>query len=118
MRGQSLRRALADRCPRCGEGKLFRSFSETWPACTHCGLDYAAADTGDGPSFLVLSVLCIGVTPFALWQGMVTAWPLWAIGLLWGAVILGAAVLALRPARALFIALQFANRQDRFNLDP
>ena len=36
----SVRRALRLRCPRCGEGRLFRGFYAMNDACAACGLDF------------------------------------------------------------------------------
>ena len=44
---------LAGRCPRCGDGKLFSGFLTVAPRCDVCGLDYAFADSGDGPAVFV-----------------------------------------------------------------
>lgn len=44
-------------CPRCGEGKLFRSFLRLAPRCGVCGLDYGFADPGAGPAFFALTVM-------------------------------------------------------------
>lgn len=30
-------------CPRCGQGRLFRSWFSMYPACPHCGLRYERA---------------------------------------------------------------------------
>ena len=42
-------RGLRGRCPRCGDGHLFKGFLSLRPKCEHCGLDYGFADSGDGP---------------------------------------------------------------------
>jgi uncharacterized protein (DUF983 family) len=44
------------RCPRCGEGKLFKSLLTLAPGCAKCGLDYGFADPADGPAFFVMSI--------------------------------------------------------------
>ena len=42
------RAALACRCPRCGEGRLFTGLLTVRAACPACGLDLSAQDAGDG----------------------------------------------------------------------
>ena len=37
-------------CPRCGQGKLFDGLLGLKPRCASCGLNYAFADSGDGPA--------------------------------------------------------------------
>ena len=36
-------RAVQLRCPRCGEGDLFRNWFIMYPTCSHCGLRYERA---------------------------------------------------------------------------
>jgi uncharacterized protein (DUF983 family) len=50
--------ALLGGCPHCGNGRLFRGFSNLAPRCGTCGLAYDFADAGDGPA---LSAMMIAV---------------------------------------------------------
>ena len=45
------------RCPRCGEGPLFKGFLTITDKCSKCGLDYSFVDTADGPAFFVMSIM-------------------------------------------------------------
>ncbi|NUR11435.1 MAG: DUF983 domain-containing protein, partial [Bradyrhizobium sp.] len=36
----AMKRGFRGRCPRCGEGKLFRAFLKTADNCAKCGLDF------------------------------------------------------------------------------
>ena len=45
---------LIGRCPRCGEGRLFRGFLALRSRCEQCGLDFSFADSADGPAFFVM----------------------------------------------------------------
>ena len=49
-------RGLRGRCPRCGDGHLFKGFLSLRPKCEHCGLDYGFADSGDGPAVFVILI--------------------------------------------------------------
>ena len=61
--------ALKGRCPRCGEGRLFRGpFSLSLrPRCPVCKLDYDRADIGDGAVVPVMIVANLLVLAFAMW---------------------------------------------------
>ena len=104
------RAGLACRCPRCGKGKLYRGFLALEERCGICGLDYTAADTGDGPAvFLILIVGAIVV--FAAVMDEVSIMPpYWVHALLWPPLILGLSLGLLRPAKALMIALQYRHQ--------
>lgn len=41
--GTAVSRAIGLRCPRCGEGKLFRNWFVMHPTCPHCHLRYERA---------------------------------------------------------------------------
>jgi uncharacterized protein (DUF983 family) len=47
---------LTGRCPACGTGKLFNGFLRVKDRCEACGLDYAFADSGDGPAVFVILI--------------------------------------------------------------
>lgn len=49
-----LRRGWKRRCPRCGEGPLFRRRLETYERCSECGLVYQP-DHGDTLMFMVIT---------------------------------------------------------------
>src|SRR3546814_11379376 len=65
------------RCPRCGTGPLFEGFLTVRPVCTVCGLNLAAADSGDGPAVFVIFIVAPVVTALALWVEAVFKPPLW-----------------------------------------
>jgi uncharacterized protein (DUF983 family) len=110
------RAALACRCPRCGEGRLYEGVLTIRPACNVCGLDLRANDTGDGPAALVILVLGTVVVGLAFWVEFRFEPPLWVHALLWPAVTLPLALLMIRPLKAALVALQFRHRASEMGL--
>ena len=101
---------LACRCPRCGEGPLFRGFLTVAPECEACGLDLSKADSGDGPAvFIILIVGCI-VGFSALITDMAFCPPIWLHLIIWLPLTLILCLALLRPFKGVMIALQFHNR--------
>jgi len=49
--------ALAGRCPRCGQGRLFRGLLDVRDSCEVCGLDLREHDAGDGAVVGVILLL-------------------------------------------------------------
>ena len=98
---------LAGRCPRCGKGKMFSGFLRLKPACETCGLDYSFVDAGDGPAVFVILFLGLIVVGLAAIVEIKFAPPLWLHMVLWTPLILGGAILMLRPLKAGLIALQY-----------
>jgi uncharacterized protein (DUF983 family) len=105
-----LRAALGCRCPRCGRGKLFVGLLQVRPACEVCGLDLSAQDAGDGPAVFVILFLGLIVVGLAALVEIRFSPPIWVHLVLWTPVILGGAVIMLRPLKAGLIALQFRHR--------
>jgi uncharacterized protein (DUF983 family) len=103
---------LACRCPRCGEGPLFRGLLEVRPSCTVCGLDLEKADSGDGPAVFIILILGAVVVALAFLLEALAGPPLWLHLAVWSVVILGGSIGLLRPAKALLIALQFRNKAE------
>ncbi|HUH85652.1 MAG TPA: DUF983 domain-containing protein [Stellaceae bacterium] len=102
--------ALRCRCPRCGRGKLYDGLLAVTPRCPYCDLDLAAQDAGDGPAVFVVLVLGAVVVTLAILVEIFFAPPLWVHLVLWTPVILGGAILMLRPLKAALIALQYRHR--------
>ena len=101
------RAAFGCRCPRCGEGSLFTGLLTVRPSCPSCGLDLSAQDAGDGPAVFVIFFLGLIVVGLAAIVELKFAPPIWVHIALWTPLIIGGAILMLRPLKAGLIALQF-----------
>jgi uncharacterized protein (DUF983 family) len=99
---------LACRCPRCGEGPLFAGFLELAPACSSCGLDFAFADSGDGPAvFVIFAVAPIVMILAFITEALFHPAP-WMHLVLWLPTTVILSLLLLRPFKATLVALQYA----------
>src|SRR3954463_7755439 len=58
---------LRGRCPRCGNGKLFRAFLKTSDHCATCGQDFSAHRADDLPAYLVIVIVGHIIVPLILW---------------------------------------------------
>ena len=110
------RAAFACRCPRCGEGRLFTGLLTVRAACPSCGLDFSAEDAGDGPQVFVIFLLGLIVVGLAALVEVKFAPPIWVHVAVWTPLILGGAILLLRPLKAGLIALQY--RHDLLHSPP
>jgi uncharacterized protein (DUF983 family) len=109
-------RGLRGRCPRCGEGKLFRGFLQLCPRCESCGLDFNFADAGDGPAVFVILLGGAIVVGAALITEVVYQPPYWVHAMLWLPLILLVTLAPLRPIKGLMIALQYHHRAQEGRL--
>ena len=111
-----IRVALLGRCPRCGEGALFKGYLTVADSCTVCHLGLEGHDTGDGPAFFIMLPHCIIVAVLALLLDIAARPPMWVHIVTWPIVIAIAVGLTLRRVKALMIALQHKHR-DVENID-
>ncbi|BDA83098.1 membrane protein [Aureimonas sp. SA4125] len=104
------RMTMRNRCPRCGEGKLFKGYLSLRPGCPECGLDYAFIDSGDGPAVFVILIIGFIVVGLALWVEVSWTPPFWVHFLLWLPLTLILCLPLLRLLKGLMIGLQYRNR--------
>ena len=100
------------RCPRCGEGKLFKNVLEMRPACDRCGLDYSFIDTGDGPAVFAIFILGFVILGLALYVEFTYEPSVWVHVALWGLVTPLIALVVLRFLKSMLIALQYRHKAE------
>ena len=111
-----LEAALRCRCPRCGQGRLYRNILEVRARCEHCDLDLAGSDSGDGATALVILVLGAIIVSLAFWTEFRFAPPLWLHAIIWPLVAIPLAVVLIRPTKAALIAIQYRHRATEMGL--
>lgn len=112
--GEAIKRGMLGRCPRCGEGRLFRAWVKPVDACGHCGEEMHHQRADDLPAYLV--ILFVGHLVVGLFSGVeaATDWSMWAHLALWVPITLILAVGLLQPAKGAVIGLQWALRMHGF----
>ncbi|WP_443018800.1 DUF983 domain-containing protein [Sphingobium sp. AM] len=98
------------RCPRCGEGHIFRGFLTVRDHCEICGLNYDFADPADGPAVFVQLFACVPGVVFIIMLEILAQPGLWvhlAVGV---PVLILTTVLPLRPIKGWLIAAQYVNK--------
>jgi uncharacterized protein (DUF983 family) len=108
---------LLGRCPRCGKGRLFHGYLAVPERCEVCGLDYAFANSGDGPAVFIVLIAGFIVTGAALLVEVSYQPPLWVHAALWLPIGIGLPLLLLRPFKATLVALQYKFRAEEGRLD-
>lgn len=63
---QTLLRGAMLKCPRCGEGRLFRAYLKRQDACPHCGESFDGLDADDGPAWLTIALVAHIVVPLLI----------------------------------------------------
>lgn len=114
---QSLFRGLRCRCPKCGEGKIFRAFLKVNDNCPVCGeaLHHHRAD--DFPAYIVIAIVGHIVAPLILAVETAYAWPyVWHLSV-WLPLTLVLTLALLAPVKGAVVALQWGFRMHGFG-DP
>jgi uncharacterized protein (DUF983 family) len=106
----AVRAGIASRCPRCGQGHIFRGFLTVRDHCEICGLDYAFADPADGPAVFVQLFACVPGVIFILMLEILARPPLWVHIAVGAPVLILTTILPLRPIKGWLVAAQFRTK--------
>lgn len=110
----ALRRGLRHRCPRCGEGGLYKGYLKLRSECPSCGEDLSHARADDGPAYLsiLLTAKVMGtlqLLTYELWQP--SPWVM-AVTFSIGVTVMA---LALLPRfKGMIVGIQWAKRMHGF----
>ena len=111
---QAILRGALGRCPRCGEGKLFRKWLKPVDDCSACQLDISGQRADDLPAYIGIFVTGHLLAPVII--TLVTGFALSAFALL--AIIIPLAVIMLigllQPSKGAVIGLQWWNGMHGF----
>ena len=105
------------RCPRCGEGHLFKNFIDVAPRCAVCDLDFAFADAGDGPAIFVMLFAGFLVVGLALIVEMNYEPPMWVHVAIFFPLTLIVCLGMLRPLKGILVALQYRNKAEQGRME-
>lgn len=112
--GPALGRALRNRCPACGEGRMFDRFLKPSPQCSHCGQAWTGHRADDFPSYLVILLLGHILVPLMIEVNVALSIPLAVQFALWPGLALALAIALIQPAKAAVIAFQWSKRMYGF----
>ena len=103
----AMRRGFQGRCPKCGEGRLFRSFVKTVDRCEHCGEEIHHHRADDFPAYLDIVIVGHVLVPILLAVETEYAPPLWLSMTMWPAIALIATLALLQPIKGGVVAMQW-----------
>ena len=111
----ALKRGFRGRCPRCGEGRLFRAFLKVDNHCATCGLDFTPHRADDLPAYLVIVIVGHLVVPMALLIETNYSPPVALQLAIYLPFTLIASLLLLQPVKGAVVGLQWALRMHGFD---
>ncbi len=111
----ALKRGFRGRCPRCGEGKLFRAFLKVDDHCSACGQDFTPHRADDLPAYLVIVIVGHIVVPLALLIETNYSPPVALQLAIYLPLTLVASLVLLQPVKGAVVGLQWALRMHGFD---
>jgi len=111
----ALKRGLRGRCPRCGQGKLFRAFLKVDNNCSVCGLDFTPHRADDLPAYLVIVIVGHIVVPTALFIETDYSPPVWLQLAIYLPLTLVLSLALLQPVKGAVVGVQWALRMHGFD---
>ena len=111
----SMKRGFRGRCPRCGEGKLFRAFLKVDNNCSVCNLDFTPHRADDLPAYLVIVIVGHLLVPIILWIETDYSPPVWLQLSIYLPFTVVASLLLLQPVKGAVVGMQWALRMHGFD---
>lgn len=104
---QDLSRGLYCKCPKCGEGKLFRKWLKVADNCDVCGEEFHHHRADDFPAYVVIIIMGHATVAFALELEGNFAPPLWWHAALTLPLTVILSLALLQPVKGAIVALQW-----------
>ena len=111
--GSLIKSAFRGKCPRCGEGKLYQGFLKLSDRCDHCDLDYAFADSGDGPAVFVILIVGFLALGGVLYTEFTYEPPWWMHVIVWGPLTILLCLAFLCWLKGALIAQQYYTKAEQ-----
>jgi len=111
----AMKRGFRGRCPRCGNGKLFRAFLKVDNNCSVCDLDFTPHRADDLPAYLVIVIVGHILVPVILWIETDYSPPVWLQLSIYLPLTLIASLALLQPVKGAVVGMQWALRMHGFD---
>jgi len=113
--GRAMRRGFMERCPHCGEGRLYRAYLKVNPRCPACGEDLSHQRADDAPPYITMLIvghIIVGGVLAA--EELFPQSPLWIDALIWLWLTLILSLALLPRVKGALIGYQWAMRMHGF----
>lgn len=101
-------RGMKLRCPRCGHGRLFRSYLKPVKTCSHCGQPWGHVRADLAPAWAAMTLaahITVAIWHFIFWRADMPSWQLTLILCALATII---CLLTLPAMKGLFMAIIWA----------
>jgi uncharacterized protein (DUF983 family) len=107
-------RGLRGRCPKCGEGRMFRAFLKVADACPVCGEELHHHRADDFPAYLVIVIVGHIVVAATLAVEATFAPPLWLHLVIWLPLTAAMALALIQPIKGMVVGFQWEHGMEGF----
>lgn len=115
---EAVGRGLMGRCPRCGQGKLFRGFLKPVDACAACGEAMHHQRADDLPPYIVITIVGHIIVGGLLLAEKYADWSMTLHMAIWPALTVVLSLLLMQPVKGGVVGLQWALRMHGFGGEP
>ncbi|HLH51135.1 MAG TPA: DUF983 domain-containing protein [Roseiarcus sp.] len=113
--GRAMRRGFVERCPHCGEGRMYRAYLKVNPRCPACGEDLSHQRADDAPPYITMLIVghvIVGGVLAA--EELFPQSPLWIDALIWLWLTLILSLALLPRVKGALVGYQWAMRMHGF----
>jgi uncharacterized protein (DUF983 family) len=119
---QAVGRGVRNRCPVCGQGKVFQGYLKLVPECEVCRAPLGQLRADDLPPYLVIFLVGHVLVPPVLWIEKAYQPPMWLHMVVWLPLFAILCVLLLRPVKGGTVGwmtrLGFVGNEHRAEVPP
>ncbi len=108
-------RGIAQKCPACGKGHMFRSFLKVADTCKHCGEELHHHRADDAPPYFTMFIVGHIVVPGVLVMEKLWHPPLAVHFSVWTIATLALTVALMPAVKGAIVGLQWALRMHGFD---
>ena len=105
------------KCPQCGQGRLFHSFLKTNHACEVCSLELHHHRADDAPPYFTILIVGHFIVSAVLALEVAAKPPLWLHLLLWIPLTIAFSLALLGPIKGAIVGLQWSKYMHGFSLN-
>jgi uncharacterized protein (DUF983 family) len=110
----SILRGFKQKCPACGEGRMFGKYLKVHDKCPSCGEELHHQRADDAPPYFTILIVAHIVGAGILWTEQTYAPPTWVHWIIWLPLLLVLSLWLLPRVKGALIGLQWALRMHGF----
>lgn len=100
-------RGLRNRCPICGQGRVFDGYLHVVPACECCGTELGRIRADDAPPYFTIFLVGHIVVPLLMWVDKAYEPSMWTLSAIFLPMTLVLSLLFIRPIKGATVGMMY-----------